>query len=143
MTRILSFAEVEEGMQLPTLERSIDRLQLIKFAAAVDDYSQPHWDHLYMVENGFSGVIVHGWLTFSVMCQAVSAWISPELVDFKGFSVRYLKPNLPGVARYGGRVARKSEHESERRLELEIWADSHSGTRLAAGHVLLSFPGPR
>jgi len=139
MTNIQSFSDVQEGMQLPGLEREIDRLQLIKFAGAVDDYAAPHWDHLYMVQNGFSGVIVHGWLTFSVMCQAVSRWIPPELADFKSFAVRYLKPNMPGMAHYGGRVTRKTEQESQRRVELEIWADSEDGTRLAVGQVVLSF----
>jgi acyl dehydratase len=140
MPDIQSFNDVQEGMQLPRIERTIDRVQLVKFAGAVDDYAAPHWDHLYMVQNGFSGVIVHGWLTFSVMCQAVSRWIPLELVDFKGFAVRYLKPNMPGVAHYGGQVTRKAEQGSQRQVEIEIWADSADGTRLAVGQVVLSFP---
>jgi acyl dehydratase len=137
--KIQSFGDIQEGQELPPVQRAIDRLQLIKFAGAVDDYSAPHWDHLYMVQNGFSGVIVHGWLTFAVMCQAVSRWIPLELVDFKSFAVRYLKPNLPGTALYGGRVTRKAELGSLREAELEIWADSADGTRLAVGQVVLSF----
>jgi acyl dehydratase len=140
MPDIQSFNDVQEGMQLPRTERTIDRVQLVKFAGAVDDYAAPHWDHLYMVQNGFSGVIVHGWLTFSVMCQAVSRWIPLELVDFKSFAVRYLKPNMPGVAHYGGQVTRKAEQGSQRQVEIEIWADSEDGTRLAVGQVVLSFP---
>jgi acyl dehydratase len=140
MRAIQSFDDVQEGMELPRMDRTIDRLQLIKFAGAVDDYAAPHWDHLYMVQNGFSGVIVHGWLTFSVMCQAVSRWIPLELVDFKSLAVRYLKPNMPGVAHYGAKVTRKSAQGSHREVELDIWADSPDGTRLAVGHVVLSFP---
>jgi acyl dehydratase len=140
MPDIQSFDDVQEGMQLPRMGRTIDRVQLVKFAGAVDDYAAPHWDHLYMVQNGFSGVIVHGWLTFSVMCQAVSRWIPLELVDFKSFAVRYLKPNMPGVAHYGGQVTRKAEQGSQRHVEIEIWADSEDGTRLAVGQVVLSFP---
>jgi acyl dehydratase len=118
----------------------IDRQQLIRFAGAVDDYAEPHWDHLYMVERGFPGVIVHGWLTFAVMCQAVSAWIPLELADLRGFSVRYLKPNMPGLAIYGGRVNSTSQAAGERVAELEIWADAPDGTRLAVGQVSLRFP---
>jgi acyl dehydratase len=140
MRIIQSFDDLEEGMELPRMDRTIERLQLIKFAGAVDDYAAPHWDHLYMVQNGFSGVIVHGWLTFSVMCQAVSRWIPTELVDFKSFAVRYLKPNMPGVSHYGAKVTRKSEQGSHREVELDIWADSPDGTRLAVGQVVLSFP---
>lgn len=140
MRIIQSFDDLEEGMELPRMDRTIDRLQLIKFAGAVDDYAAPHWDHLYMVQNGFAGVMVHGWLTFSVMCQAVSRWIPLELIDFKSFAVRYLKPNMPGIAQYGGKVTRKSEHGSHREAELDIWADSPDGTRLAVGQVVLSFP---
>jgi acyl dehydratase len=139
LLKIQSFGDVQEGLELPPMQETIDRLQLIKFAGAVDDYAAPHWDHLYMVENGFSGVIVHGWLTFSVMCQAVSRWIPLELVDFESFAVRYLKPNMPGAALYGGKVIRKAEIGPRREAELEIWADSADGTRLAVGQVVLSF----
>jgi acyl dehydratase len=140
MHKISSYDELAPGMLLPVLSRDIDRQQLIKFAGAVDDYAPPHWDHLYMVERGFPGVIVHGWLTFAVMSQAVSAWISLELADLTRFSVRYLKPNMPGQASYGGRVAAKNQSTDYREAELEIWADSPDGIRLAEGKVTLRFP---
>jgi acyl dehydratase len=127
-------------MLLPVQLRDIDRQQLIRFAGAVDDYAEPHWDHLYMVQRGFPGVIVHGWLSFAVMCQVVSAWIPLELADLTCFSVRYHKPNMPGSASYGGRVVAKSVSAEGREAELEIWADAPDGSRLASGKVTLRFP---
>jgi acyl dehydratase len=140
MQKLNSYDDLATGMLMPVLHREIDRQQLIRFAGAVDDYAEPHWDHLYMVQRGFPGVIVHGWLTFAVMCQVVSAWIPLELADLTRFSVRYFKPNLPGPASYGGRVVAKTVLPDSREAELEIWADAPDGSRLASGKVTLRFP---
>ena len=138
MHPIQSFADLQPGQLLPTLTRDIDRQQLIKFAGAVDDYAAPHWDHLYMRQLGFPGVIVHGWLTFAVMCQTVNAWVALEIADLTDFSVRYLKPNMPGPANYGGRVASVTAAD-KRGATLEIWVDSPQDVRLATGNATLFF----
>ncbi len=139
MMNILSVDELKPGMMLPVQQRNIDRQQLIRFAGAVDDYAAPHWDHQFMVAAGFSGVIVHGWLTFAVMCQVVSQWIPLERADMTKFSVRYLKPNMPGPCNYGGQVTATVITEAGRQAQLEIWADAPDGARLAVGQVTLRF----
>jgi len=131
------YAGLREGQELPPLEREITPQQLIRFAGAAEDYSPPHWDHLYMVERGFPGVIVHGWLTVSVMLQAVAAWIPGEIAEIEAYGVRYLQPSRPGRARYGGRVVRKLMEGGQRRIDLEIWAAEPGGARLATGTVTL------
>jgi len=139
LPRTQPFESLRAGDELPVVERTIDAQQLIRFAGAANDYSRPHWDHAYMVEQGFPGVIVHGWLTVSVMFQAVTAWIPLETADFRRFQVRYLQPNLPGRAFYRGRVTGKSVQDASRLLELEVWAETAAGVRLAVSHVTLSF----
>jgi acyl dehydratase len=130
-----------EGEELPPLEREIDTQQLVRFAGAANDYAPPHWDHLYMVERGFDGVIVHGWLTASVMLQVVTRWLPAESLDIKRYSVRYLQPSRPGRATYGGRVVRRYEEGEQCLVDLELWADSVEKVRLASGTITVSVCG--
>ena len=130
--------DLREGEELPPLEREIDTQQLVRFAGAANDYAPPHWDHLYMVERGFEGVIVHGWLTASVMLQVVTRWLPAESLDIKRYSVRYLQPSRPGRATYGGRVVRRYEEDHQSLLDLELWAVSAEKVRLASGTITVS-----
>jgi len=136
-----STRDLREGQELPPLEREIDTQQLIRFAGAANDFAPPHWDHLYMVERGFPGVIVHGWLTMSVMLQVVTRWLPAERLDIRRYSVRYLQPSRPGRATYGGRVVRLHEDGEQRLVDLELWVLSAEKTRLASGTVTILHPG--
>ena len=80
-----SFEKIQAGDNVPLFERVVDTEQLVRYAGASGDFSRQHWDHEYMVNQGFPGVIVHGWLTFAIMCEAVARWIPPESCDGHGF----------------------------------------------------------
>ena len=125
------------GHRLPDLAFAIDRRRLIRFAGAVDDYAEPHWDHLYMTERGFPGVIVHGWLTFSVLARMVGAWFPMDRADYRQLSIHYLRPSFPGEARYGGSVANCEPGDQGWRLALDLWVEDIRGRRLAEGSAEL------
>lgn len=134
-----SVEQLHEGQELPQLERHISAEDLVRYAGASNDYSRQHWDHAYMVSEGFPGVIVHGWLTFAVMCEAVHGWIVPETADITSFSVRYHRPHLPGHMSCGGRVARIVTDAPAPHAELELWARDASGATTASARVMLTF----
>lgn len=125
----------EAGMSLPDLALDVTREQLIRFAGAVDDYGELHWDHLFMVEQGYSGVIVHGWLTASLMCRVATDWEPLRLASFDGVSIRYLRPNLPGRSVYRGRIASMAKGPDGCRLGIELWAENPAGQRIAEGSI--------
>ncbi|MFO1427461.1 MAG: MaoC/PaaZ C-terminal domain-containing protein [Steroidobacteraceae bacterium] len=127
------FDEVAVGQRLPDLPFAISGADIIRFAGAVDDYAEPHWDHVFMVERGMPGIIVHGGFTFSVMCRVVEQWFPPEVADYRDCSVRYLRPSLPGEGRYGARIASREELSGERRIGIDLWAENAAGARLAEG----------
>lgn len=131
-----AFSEIYLGQEIPAVEVVTRPADLVRFAGAVDDYAPPHWDHLYMVEHGFPGVIVHGWLSFSIMCRVAATVAPPLLAHFRAFSVHYSRPNLPGPALYGGAVKAIRE---DGEVDIDIWADNATGRRLAEGSVTAVF----
>lgn len=119
------------GAMLPDLAFTIEREQLIRFCGAADDYGNLHWDDLYMQRQGFGGVIVHGWLSCSVLMRVATDWEPLAGATFGDFTVRYLRPNYPGPALYRGRVKGVGRDEARRTIDLELWAEDCEGRRLA------------
>jgi acyl dehydratase len=103
------YEEFDIGMRAPEQRFEVDTLTLVKYCGAADDYARQHWDHLYMTEIGFDGVVGHGWLTFAYMCRVVTDWVPLEVADIRGYAVRYHRPTLPGVLRCGAEVVGKNE----------------------------------
>lgn len=136
---LLTFDELAEGQEIPELVREIDTLDFVKYCGAADDYARQHWDHLHMTGLGFPGVVGHGWLTFAVMCQAVTAVIPLEIADIRSYAVRYHRPTLAGLLRCGGQVVRKTVGDGRRRAELALWARDADGETIATSPMVLEF----
>lgn len=129
----MTHESVREGDQIPPMSWAIDTTQLIKFAAVAEDFARQHWDQGYMASLGFQNVIVHGWLTLTHMCQAVTAWLPPETATILGYEARHRRPTFPGLLTCGGRVAACTIENGRRILSLELWAKNESGEVTTSG----------
>lgn len=127
------------GDILPTLEIDITRADLIRYAGAADDYVPQHWDHPFMLASGFPDVIVHGWLTFSHMCRAVTDHLCLPQWQMAGFAVRYLRPTFPGVLVCGGHI---NSIESGV-CSLSLWAKDAEGAVTTVADVRMRRAGSR
>jgi acyl dehydratase len=133
------YEEFDIGMQAPEQRFEVDPLTLVKYCGAADDYARQHWDHLYMTEMGFDGVVGHGWLTFAYMCRIVTDWVPLEVADIRSYAVRYHRPTLPGVLRCGAEVVGKNKASGKGRLELRLWAKDAAGQMIASSPMTLEF----
>ena len=139
MTTITAFADLQEQQTLPPLEEIIDRLTLVKYAGASDDYAYQHWDHSKMTGLGFPDVVAHGWLTFGYMCRMVTDWASPEIADIGNFAVRYRRPSYPGKVLCEGRVTRIREEDGKQFADLELTARNEAGEVTTTATMTLAF----
>jgi acyl dehydratase len=121
------FADIDVGQDVPQLDHLVDKLMIIKYCAAGDDWGRVHWDEAWVAEQGFPALVVQGWLTFALMCQAVTNWIPREIADISKYAVRYLAPNWPGPMSCGGTVVAKREEDGEKLVDLELWAKDGDG----------------
>lgn len=111
------------GAAVPALELTVTREDLVRYAGAADDYVRQHWDHPFMLANGFPDVAVHGWLTFAHMCRAVTDWLTPDEWSISGYAVRYVLPTFPGGLTCGGEVVAGDGST----VELALWARNAAG----------------
>ncbi len=122
------------GDTIPELVVQIGREDLIRYAGAADDYVRQHWDHPFMVDNGFPDVAVHGWLTFAHMCRAVTESFASERWAIERYTVRYLRPTFPGKLTCGGRISAADASG----VEVELWGIDEAGEKTTSGMVHLA-----
>ncbi len=126
--------ELEPGVKYPTT------MQLVKFAAASNDYYQIHYDKDFAVQQGLPGVIVHGWLGLSFLATMVACWMGE-----RGRIVK-LDGGYKGINRVHeelfcyGRVSRKYEEAGEGRLRLELWIENPAGGKTVTGSAVVALP---
>lgn len=72
MTR--SYAEVSVGDELPPLNVTLTRDDLVKYAGASLDFNPIHWNERVAVEVGLPNVIAHGMLTMALAGRLVTDW---------------------------------------------------------------------
>lgn len=107
---------LEAGQELPVLEKSVSRLDLVRYAAASGDFNPVHFDHVSAVGAGLPGVVAHGLLMGAWICQAaVAATTRPD--PLAQLRLRFRNPLLPArQARIGGEVRRSAPAEADMRF---------------------------
>jgi len=127
------FAQIAQGMDLPPLNVTITRADLVRYAGASDDYVPQHWDQQMMLAAGFDDVVVHGWLCFAHMCRCVTNWAVPTVATIDSYRIRYLRPLYPGLITCGGIV--EEAHDDKARLAL--WASNVAGDKVTIADLVL------
>lgn len=72
----------------------VSRVQISRYAGAVDDYNPVHVDEEFAKAAGLPSVIAHGPLTIALALDAVVAQLGPEAL--RSATARLLAPVFPG-----------------------------------------------
>ena len=110
--------------------------QLVKYAGAVGDYNEHHYDLPFIQSLGFRDVLVHGslqaaWLAVTVeRAIARNGWITM-------FDVRYLRSAFPGTYWCEGRVQSTSGNEAQ----VALWGEGDDGVRCAEASATICIEG--
>lgn len=127
MSGTTGFGDAVAGQALAPLTVEINRLALIRYAGAADDYVRQHWDHPFMIDQGYSDVIAHGWLTCAHMCRVVTNWAPPAVATIAHFAVRYVRPFHPGTLMCGGEVLAVADGA----VTVDLWGKGAEGVIVA------------
>jgi acyl dehydratase len=110
----LRVSEVREGDELPPLQVSVTRADLVRYAGASGDFNPIHWNERIAKEVGLPDVIAHGMLTMALAGRLVSDWTGDPGAITR-YSTRFTRPvvvpddELGAVVEISGRVATKNE----------------------------------
>src|SRR3981189_2263141 len=77
LARSFYWSELRVGDDLPPLTKpAIDRVQIVRYAAAPGDFNRLHLDEPYAHAVGFPGLFAPGMLAMAFVGQLLSAWLT-------------------------------------------------------------------
>jgi len=140
MAKQLYYEDVVVGSDIPSIVRHPKTRQLVMWAGASGDYNEIHYDKDVALAQNMPGVIIHGWLTASYLCQLLTDWIGDEGMLLK-FSVAFRGMLFPGQdVTCKGKVTKKYTQGKDNLVECEIWAENPKGEKTAPATAVVSLP---
>ncbi len=137
------FEDVEEGMELPTVEKTPTTQQLVKYAGASGDYYQIHYDQGFAKANGLPDVILHGALKNAFLGHLMTNWVG-EHGTLRKLSAQYRGMDVPGTPIYAkGVVTKKYVENGDNLVECDIWLENHKGEKTTPGSALVALPAKK
>ncbi|MBI3976763.1 MAG: dehydratase [Chloroflexi bacterium] len=138
----LFFEDVAVGMLLPTGVKGPVRLKdLVKWAGAIEDYNEIHFDADFAQARGLPGPIIHGPLKAAVLAQMLVDWIGPAGI-LKKLACQYRRMDVVGeTLTYRGRVTKTAVENGEYLVECLVWVENSRGEVTTRGSALVALPG--
>lgn len=135
-----TWAEVKEGMEIPSLKKNPSSQQLVQWAAGSGDFYQIHYDDGFAKSTGLKGIIVHGALKHAFLGQLVHDWVG-NTGRIKRFGCSYRGMDYPNEEMTcKGVVTRKYEENGEKLVDLEIWTENPQGQKTTPGTATVRLP---
>jgi acyl dehydratase len=133
--------DVAIGMELPPLTRGPFTIRdLVKFAAATDDYSEIHFDESVVRARGLPAPVVHGPLKSALLAQMLTGWIGPAGA-LKRLACQYRQMDVVGeTLTCRGKVTGKTVRDGESIVECEVWTENGRGEVTTRGTAILILP---
>jgi len=133
LARSFYWSELRVGDDLPPLTKpAIDRVQIVRYAAAAGDFNRLHLDEPYAHQVGFPGLFAPGMLPMAFVGQLLSAWLRRGHV--RKLSARFVKivwPNDELTCR--GRIAELRKEGGACYADVELWAENQKGELVLRG----------
>ncbi len=140
MSEQVYFEDVQEGSEVPTLEKNPTTQQLVKYAGASGDYYQIHYDQGFAKANGLPDVIPHGALKNAFLGHLMTDWVG-QYGTLRKLSAQYRGMDVPGTPIYAkGVVTKKYVESGENLVECDIWLENHKGEKTTPGSAVVALP---
>ena len=84
MTATVKYDEIEVGQEIPAVDYTVHRVNLVMYAGASGDFNPIHWNERFAKAVGLPDVIAHGMYTMAQAGRFVTDWAGDPgaVVDF-------------------------------------------------------------
>jgi acyl dehydratase len=134
------FEDVQEGQEMPVVQKTVTPQQLVKYAGASHDYYEVHYNETFAKEQNLPGLLVHGALKNAFLGQLVLDWIG-EWGTLKKLACQYRGMDVVNdTLTCKGRVTKKRVEGEEHIVELEIWVENSKSEKTTPGSAVVTLP---
>lgn len=132
--------DVEEGTEIPPVNKNCSTQQLVMYAGSSLDFYQIHYDKDFALNNNLPGVIIHGALKNAWLGQLVTSWAGPG-AKLKKLSVQYRGMDLTEEdLTLSGTVSRKYQAGGKHLVDCNIWMENSKGEKTTPGAATVELP---
>jgi len=135
LARSFYWSELRVGDDLPPLTKpAIDRVQIVRYAAASGDFNRLHLDEPFAHALGFPGLFAPGMLAMGFVGQLLTAWLRRGHV--RRLAARFVKIVWPGdELTCRGRIAELRRDGGACYADVELWAENQKGELVLRGQA--------
>jgi acyl dehydratase len=133
LARSFYWSELRVGDDLPPLTKPlVDRVQIVRYAAASGDFNRLHLDEPFAHALGFPMLFAPGMLAMGFVGQLLTAWLRRGHV--RRLAARFVKIVWPGdELTCRGRIAELRRDGGACYADVELWAENQKGEAVLRG----------
>ncbi len=129
-------SELNEGMSLPEIKKSITQENINLYAEASHDFNPIHIDKEFARNSPFGGTIAHGMLILAYVSQMMTAAFGRSWLAGGKLNVRFKAPARPGdVITVSGKICKLDKSEKHTLVECEILCSTQQGEAVITGEA--------
>ena len=148
----LYWDDIEEGMDIPPLQKIATSQMLVRWAGASGDFNLLHYDAAFAESQGVGTPIVHGALKRQWLIQLVTDWIG-DAGTLKKFSCQYRAMDYPRSMKTMGEpidgeswvckgtVKKKYTQDDSHMVDCDIWIENGKSEKTTPGKATVILPG--
>ena len=135
LARSFYWSELRVGDDLPPLTKpTIDRVQIVRYAASAGDFNRLHLDEPFAHQVGFPGLFSPGMLPMAFIGQLLTSWLRRGHV--RKMSARFVKIVWPGdELTCRGRIGDLRKESGACYADVELWAENQKGELVLRGQA--------
>ena len=132
----LQLSELNEGMNLPEIERLVTQENINLYAEASRDFNPIHIDEEFARKTPLGGTIAHGMLILAYISQMMTnafgrSWLAGGKLD-----VRFRAPAHPGdTITVSGRIAKIDKSEGQTSIRCQVLCSNQKGESIITGEA--------
>ncbi len=131
---------VNVGDELPTFQRQPGLHHWNRYAAVNDEFVAIHMDDEAGKAAGYPSAFGMGNLQWAYLHNLLRGWMG-DAGRIMSLSCQFRAPNTKGqTVTAHGRVTGVRDEGTERFVDVDVWTEDQTGTRMAPGHAVVALP---
>ena len=134
----LPLSELNEGMSLPEIKKSIIQENINLYAEASQDFNPIHIDEEFAKKTPLGGTIAHGMLILAYVSQMMTAAFGRSWIIGGKLNVRFRNPARPGdTITVSGKILKVERKEGQTLINCDVLCHNQNGESVITGEANL------
>ncbi len=134
----LPLSELNEGMSLPEMKKSVIQENINLYAEASQDFNPIHIDEEFAKKTPLGGTIAHGMLILAYVSQMMTAAFGRNWLTGGKLNVRFRNPARPGdIITVSGKILKVERKDGQTLIKCDVLCRNQNGESVITGEANL------